>query len=167
MALPAIGLVFLALAAIAQSTVLTRLPIGLRPDLALLLVLIWAMHRSVVEGGLAGMFGGLALDVISAAPFGLLTSLLAAIGALTAIGETNVFRENWPLCWATAGLATLGLHGGEALALQAFGYQLPSFPVFVQIVAPNALINALLMPFIHTFIRRLLQWLRGWRPIRI
>lgn len=165
--LGALGLLGLALAAILQATLLTRLPSWLRPDLVLVLVLAWAMQRSVVEGSVAGLLGGLALDLVSLVPFGTHALLLSTIGGLTALAESSVFRDNWPLFWATTILATLALHGGSALALQATGQQLPSFPAVVQLLAPKAVLNAALIPLVYWATRRLLPWFGGWRPVRL
>src|SRR5918911_3711443 len=107
----AFGLAILPLAAIVQGTALDRALGGPRPDLVLLLVLAWSMIRGVAEGTVGGIAGGLALDLTSAAPFGLHTSLLGLTGSLTALGEANLFRGNVPLFVTTAALATIFLHG--------------------------------------------------------
>jgi rod shape-determining protein MreD len=161
------GLAILALAAIVQSTALNQLFEGPRPDLVLVLVLAWSMVRGLAEGTVGGIAGGLALDLLSAAPFGLHTALLGCIGSLTALGEANLFRGNLPIFVTAAALATVMLHGGALLFLQAAGQQ--TFPLarFVQFIVPTAALNALLMPLAFSLVQRGVRALSGWRQLEL
>jgi len=163
----AFGLTVLALAAIVQATIVNRLTGGPRPDLVLLLVLAWSMIRGVAEGTVGGIAGGLALDLTSAVPFGLHTSLLGLTGSLTALGEANLFRGNLPLFVTTAALATICLHGGSILVLQAAGQQTVTLTQFVRFVVPTAVINALLMPLAFGLMQRVLRALGGSRQLEL
>src|SRR5215216_1347338 len=140
---------------------------GPRPDLVLLLVLAWSMNRGLSEGAVGGVVGGLALDLLSAAPFGLHAGLLVLIGSLTALGESNLFRGSIPIFLTAAALATVVLHGGSLLVLQAAGQQTVGFPAFVQIVVPTAALNALLMPLAFVFVQRTVRALGGWRQLEV
>ena len=140
---------------------------GPRPDLVLLLVLAWSMNRGLSEGAVGGVAGGLALDLLSAAPFGLHAGLLVLIGSLTALSESNLFRGSVPIFLTTAALATVVLHGGSLLVLQAAGQQTVSFPAFVQMVVPTAALNALLMPLAFVFVQRTVRALGGWRQLEV
>src|ERR687884_269698 len=128
----AFGLAILPLAAIVQGTALDRALGGPRPDLVLLLVLAWSMLRGAAEGTVGGIIGGLALDLLSAAPFGLHTGLLALIGTVTALGEANLFRGSLPIYFTAAAMATVALHGGTLLVLQAAGHQTVGFTGFLR-----------------------------------
>lgn len=161
------GLLIMSLAAIVQATVLDRFSGGPRPDLVLLIVLSWGILRGLAEGAVGGITGGLALDLLSAAPFGLHTSLLAMLGTLTALGEANLFRGNLPLFSMTAALATVVFHGGALLILQAAGQQAVGLHRFIQFVVPTALLNALLMPLAFILVRRMLRALGGWRQLEL
>lgn len=163
----AFGMVVLALGAIVQATLLHDIFGGGRPDLVLLLVLSWSILRGSTEGTIGGIVGGLALDLLSAVPFGLHTSLLGLIAALTALGEANLFRGSLPLFVITAALASVLLHGGTLLILQAAGQQTLSLPRFAQFVVPAALLNALLMPFAFTLFQRAVRALGGWRQLEL
>lgn len=161
------GVAIVTLGAIVQGTVLTRLPLSPRPDLVLLLVLAWSMLRGMTEGTIGGIVGGMALDLLSAAPFGAHTVLLGAIGFLAALGEANVFRGSVPLFSLTAALATLVLHGGSVLALQLVGQQAVGLVRFVQFVVPAAAANAICMPVVYLLVRRGVRALSGWRQLEL
>lgn len=163
----AFGVALLVGAALFQATFLDRLFGAVRPDLVLLVVLAWSINRGLTEGSIGGILGGLALDTLSAAPFGLHTGLLGAIGSLTALGEENLFRGNVLLFAVTAALATLVLHGGALLVLQASGQQAPGLPRFIQFVVPAALLNGALMPLAYTLVRRGVRALAGWRRLEL
>jgi rod shape-determining protein MreD len=163
----AFGLIVVSSAAIVQATVLNRIIGEPRPDLVLLLVLAWSMIRGLDEGTVGGIAGGLALDLLSAAPFGVHTGLLGLIGSLTALGESNLFRGNLPIFVTTAALATVALHGGSFLVLQAAGQQTFGLPRFVQFVVPTAALNALLMPLVFMLVQRAVRALGGWRQLEL
>lgn len=163
----AFGLLILTLAAILQATVLNRVMAGPRPDLVLVVVLAWSMLRGVAEGTVGGIAGGLALDLLSGAPFGLHTGLLALIGSVTALGEGNLFRGNLPLFLITGALATLCLHGGSVLVLQAAGQHAANLFRFVQFVVPTALFNAVLTPVAFSLCQRAVRALGGWRQLEL
>lgn len=161
------GLALLTFAALFQATLLSRLGSPVRPDLVLLVVLAWSINRGLTEGSIGGIVGGLALDLTSATPFGLHTGLLGAIGSLTALGEENLFRGNVVLFAITGALATVVMHGGALLVLQAAGQQAVGLARFVQFVVPTAVLNALLMPLVYTLVRRVVRALAGWRQLEL
>lgn len=163
----AFGLLVLSLAAIVQATGLSRTAGGPRPDLVLLVVLAWSMLRGFAEGTICGIFGGLVLDVLSAAPFGLHTGLLGVIGAFTALGESNLYRGNLVLFLVTAALATVVLHGGSLLGLQLAGVQAFGAPRFVQFLVPTVALNAVLMPLAFGLVQRGVRALAGWRQLEL
>ncbi len=161
------GILVLVLAAVVQSTAAQHLVGGPRPDLVLLLVLAWSMLRGLTEGTIGGVAGGLALDLLSAAPFGLHTGLLGLIGSFTALGESNLYRGNLILFLTTAALATIALHAGSLLVLQAAGLQAANLARFVEFTVPTALLNALLMPLAFALVQRFVRILEGWRQLEL
>src|SRR5687768_10090640 len=84
----------LVLAALAESTLGYRLDAlgGGRVNLVLMLVAIWSLVRGAQDGLLAGLAGGLALDLMSGTPFGLNTVLLGLIGGGTALNGGTLAR---------------------------------------------------------------------------
>jgi rod shape-determining protein MreD len=163
----AFGLIVLTLAALFQATILARLPMLLRVDLVLVCVLAWSLIRGVAEGTVGGITGGVALDLVSGAPFGLHTGLLGMVGSLAALGEANLFRGNMPIFSLAAALATVLLHAGSLLVLQAAGQQTPGLAGFVRFTVPVAILNAALMPLVYTVIQRGVRVLGGWRQLEL
>ena len=163
----AFGVALLIGAALLQATLLSRSARSFRPDLVLLVVLAWSINRGLAEGSIGGILGGLALDTLSAAPFGLHTGVLGAIGSLTALGEENLFRGSVVLFAVTAALATLVLHGASLLMIQASGQQTVGLLAFIRFVVPVAALNAVLMPLVYTLVRRAVRALAGWRRLRL
>jgi rod shape-determining protein MreD len=161
------GLVVLTLAALIQATVISRLPVLLRVDLVLVCVLAWSLIRGVSEGTVGGITGGLALDLVSGAPFGLHTGLLGMLGSITALGEANLFRGNMPIFALSAALATVLFHAASVLVLQAAGQQTLGLRGFVQYAVPIAMLNAALMPLVYAVIQRGVRVLGGWRQLEL
>jgi rod shape-determining protein MreD len=125
------------------------------------------MLRGFDEGIVGGIVGGMTLDFLSAAPFGLFTGLLGLIGALTALGESNLYRGNLLLFLSTAALATVVLHGGTILVMQAAGLQAVGLLRFIQFVVPTAVLNALLMPLVFRLVLRGVRALGDWRQLEL
>src|SRR3954468_20732660 len=99
----------LVLAALVESTVGYRLDAlgGGRINLVLMLVAAWSLVRGARDGLLAGLIGGLALDLMSGTPFGLQTVLLGLIGWGTAVGGGTLQRGGLALLFGTAVLTTV------------------------------------------------------------
>ncbi len=146
----------LALTAIVQATLVPLLPTGdAKPDLMLLIVVAWGIVRGGGEATLWGLGGGLVLDLLSGAPFGVQTLGLAAVGLLADLMETNFFRSNILLPLAAIFIATFLFHVVEAAAMQTSGYPMDWPAFFVRVVFPTALFNTALMPFIYGILRRI------------
>jgi rod shape-determining protein MreD len=156
----------LVLAALAEATLVHRLELaGGRANLVLLLVVAWSLQRGIEEGALAGLAGGLALDMLGGTPFGLYTAILTVIGAVTALGEATLYRGSLALFFGTAVLVTVSYHGALVLALQVLGHELPSFPRLIRSLVPTVLVNAALMPIVFILAQRLFRALSGWRQL--
>lgn len=161
------GLALIA-AALAEATLGSYLDaLGGRLNLVLVLVTIWSLLRGTQDGLLAGLLGGLALDVVSGTPFGLHTALLGAIGAATALGGGSLTGGGLALLFGTAVLTTVAYQGGLVLVLWAFGWQLPGAMRLVNVLVPTILLNALAMPFAAALARRLDRALSGWRRLEL
>ena len=161
-----VGLVVLA--ALAEATVGHRLEVGAgRANLVLLMVATWSLIRGVEEGALAGLAGGVALDLVSGTPFGLYTGILTLIGAVTALSEATLYRGSLALFFGMAVLTTVCFHGVQVLVLQALGREAPPFTYLVRVLVPTVLINAILMPIIFSLAQRLFRALSGWRQLEL
>jgi rod shape-determining protein MreD len=154
--------------AFAEATVGYRLELGGgRANVVLLMVVAWSLLRGIEEGALAGMVGGLALDLVSGTPFGLHTGIMTLIGAVTALGEATLYRGSLAFFFGTAVLVTVSYHGAAVLALQALGWDMPSFARLVRVLVPTVLINAALMPILFALAQRLFRALSGWRQLEL
>lgn len=153
-----VGLPLLALAAVLQSTVLTRLHVlGGTLDLVLLLALSWTLAGDWVGGIVWGFAGGLLLDVLSGGPFGAMTVGLTLMAYLASLSEGRFWRSHVLLPLATVSLGTLGLHLVNLAFLAAFGYELNWLPALLQLTLPALLLNTLCMlPMYHA-----LRWLHS------
>ena len=161
--------VVLVLAALAESTTGYRLDVlgGGRLNLVLVLVAVWSLVRGAQDGLLAGLAGGLALDLMSGTPFGLNTVLLGIIGGGTALGGGTLTRGGLALLFGTAVLTTVVYHGSMVLILRVFGWEFPGLMRFVNVLVPTIFLNALLMPFAAGFARRLDRAVSSWRRMQL
>ncbi|MCC6178940.1 MAG: rod shape-determining protein MreD [Chloroflexi bacterium] len=158
----------LVLGALAESTVGYRLDVtGGRLNLVLVLVTGWALLRGVQEGMLAGLIGGLALDMVSGTPFGLNAALLGPIGAVAALGQATFSRGGLVLFFGTAVLATVGYHLLFGLTLLALGWQLPGPIRLVNALVPTIVMNGIALPIVASVARRLIRSLSDWRRLEL
>ena len=159
----------LVLAALAESTVGYRLDSlgGGRINLVLALVAVWSLVRGTQDGLLAGLIGGLALDLMSGTPFGLHTILLGLIGGGTAIGGGTLERGGLALLFGTAVLTTVAYHGVTVLVLRVFGWDFPGLMRFVNVLVPTIFLNALLLPVAAAIARRVDRSFASWRRLEL
>jgi rod shape-determining protein MreD len=159
----------LVMAALAESTRGYRLDVlgGGRINLVLVMVAVWSLVRGVQDGLLAGVVGGLALDLMSGTPFGLYTLLLGLIGGGTAIGGGSLTRGGLALLFGTAVLTTVAYHGVTVLVLRVLGWDFPGLMHLVNVLVPTIFLNALAMPFAASFARRLDRALSSWRRLEL
>lgn len=158
----------LAVAALLQSVMGPSLPLVRgRPDTVLVIVLAWSMLRGSGEGAFVGFLGGVLLDSVSYAPFGINSALFGLLGYFLGLPEVNVYRGNLPYFLGTAALATLVYHTLYFLFLQALGFSLPPIIETYATAIPAALLNALLLAPTFVVCRRLLRALAGWTQLRL
>ena len=159
----------LVLAALAESTLGYRMDAvgGGRINLVLVLVALWSLVRGVQDGLLAGLVGGLALDLMSGTPFGLHTVLLGLIGGGTAIGGGTLDRGGLALLFGTAVLTTVAYHGVTVLVLRVLGWDFPGGMRFVNVLVPTIFLNALAMSLLAPFARRVDRAFSTWRRMDV
>jgi rod shape-determining protein MreD len=161
--------VVLLLAAVLESSAGYRLDVlgGARINPVLVLVAVWSLVRGVQQGLLAGLAGGLALDLVAGTPFGLHTVVLGIVGALTSFGGGTLTRGGLALLFGTAVLTTVLYHGIIVLVLRLFGWDFPGLLRFVNVLVPTIFLNALLMPFAAGFARRLDRAMSSMRRMEL
>ncbi|RLC81336.1 MAG: rod shape-determining protein MreD [Chloroflexi bacterium] len=142
--------------ALIQSILFSRVSVrGARPDLMLLVVLIWAFVRSMDEGVIWGFIGGLIIDLLSGGPLGAtaIALVLAAFWAGQPWGQglgTNVAR-----LLLLALLSTATYHLVILIILAWTGHTIDWEFALLRVAGPSVLLNTILTPFI----RQPLAWL--------
>jgi rod shape-determining protein MreD len=151
----------LAFTAIIQITILPQIPIfGYKPDLALALVVAWALLAPVGEAAVWGFIVGIFLDLASGLPFGVHTIALTTIGWLIGWGQATFFRGNLlapPIATITATL----VHNVIILAILAlFNWQINWGDYLLRVTLPSAILNTLALPLVYFPLQRLTRWMR-------
>lgn len=151
----------LVLCAILQSTVTSHIRLaGASPDLVLLLVVALALQGGSGELPLYGILGGVMLDALSGAPFGISTIVLGLVSYLVRVGETNVFHTVRFRPYVAISLATPVYHLLIALLLGMTGHRIVWGAMIWHVALPAMLVNLLFMTLIYYFVlalNRLLQ----------
>lgn len=142
--------------AILQSTVMPRITVlGVHPDLMLLAVTSWSLLRGAQEGMLWALIGGIAVDLISGAPFGVVTLSLLVVSFLSSLGQRNVFRLDLLIPIITIPLATLVYNTIMLALLWALQWPTDWGAGFVRVILPAMLVNTISMPLVYLALRTL------------
>lgn len=144
-----ITLPLLALVALIQITWLPQAAIlGYKPELALALVVAWAMLAPVGEAAVWGFILGVFLDLASGLPFGMHTLALTMLGWVVGWVQTTFFRGNLLAPPITMIAATIVYHlvllGIRAL----FNTPIDWLAYLIRVTLPTAILNALILPVI-------------------
>ncbi len=151
----------LASAAILQATIVPHLAIlGVFADLPLLVVASWGLLRGAKEGIVWGFVAGLAVDLLSGAPFGAATLGLIAAGFLSGLGQVTVGRTHLALSAVVVFLATIAYDVLFLLVIQISGGAATWVDSLVRLILPSAVLNAVLAPVVFLFLRWLSNRLR-------
>jgi rod shape-determining protein MreD len=145
----------LTIIALFQTVVLARVELwGARPNLMLLVVLIWSIVRNLDEGLVAALIGGLILDLFSGGPPGLMA--LGMLAAAFLAGQEWGRGVGFPIItlWFSTLISVLAYHVVLLTVLSWTRYSVDWVTAFLYIAAPSALLNAVLAPFI----RPILSW---------
>ncbi|MBM3127637.1 MAG: rod shape-determining protein MreD [Chloroflexi bacterium] len=156
-----ISIPLLALVAIIQIVLLPQVAIfGYKPDLALALVVAWAMLAPVGEAAVWGFIIGIFLDLASGLPFGMHALALTTLGWLIGWGQTTFFRGNLLAPPVALVLATLAHHVILLGILALINWQIDWAAYLLRVTLPTALLNALVMPALFFPLQRVARWLR-------
>lgn len=120
----------------------------------LLTVVSWALLRGGREGAVWGFAGGVMLDLLSGAPFGVITLSLLLVGYLSGLGEINVFRANFLLPAFVVLVATLLYNAVILLLLQLLGQSVLWESALLHVILPTVLLNVLILPLFYLPLRR-------------
>ncbi len=157
----------LALAALLQSTVLTRMAVrGVKPDLVLLLVLIGTLLYGARASLIWAFLGGIFLDIFSGGPMGASSLALMAAALVASIGHRTLSRYHLlvPIGVAVVGTLTYGVtYLGILIILDSMAglfnnelllRDIPFWPTIQAVLAPALLYNTILMIFAIPLLNR-------------
>jgi rod shape-determining protein MreD len=103
-----LSILFLALALLLQSTILSRVAIsGVKPDLALIILVFLAIRRGSMVGQFAGFGSGLVEDFISLPPLGFYALVRTIIGFLYGLLEGSLVVDSIFMPFLLIAIATL------------------------------------------------------------
>jgi rod shape-determining protein MreD len=142
--------------ALIQTVLLSRINLwGARPELMLLVVLIWAVVRGVDEGLVWGFIGGLIVDLLSGAPMG--ATVLALLSVVFLAGQPwgQGLSSQVAQLLLPALVGVVVYHLVLLLVLAWTGHAVDWGFALLRVAGPSALLNMMLAPFI----RQPLAWL--------
>jgi rod shape-determining protein MreD len=142
----AIGVPFLALLAVLQSSILSywRLLDG-RPDLVLIAVVAWGLTGRARETMVWGLIGGLFLDLFSGLPVGTSSLVLVLIAYLASFLEGRFWEANLLLPLVVMLIASLVYHFFGFGAIVLSGRGIDFVMALSRIILPSTFLNLLLV----------------------
>jgi len=144
----------LVIAAILQSTLVSHFRIlGVFADLPLLVVASWGLLRGPREGLSWGFLAGVAVDLFSGAPFGAATFGLMAVGFLSGLGQSTVFRSQFFLPLLVVLLATVVYDMLFLIVTWISGFPVSWLDSLFRLVLPSAVLNAVVTPVVFVIVR--------------
>ena len=154
--------VFGLVAAVLQSTLLSHLALYRAvPDIALGIIVYSAYINGVMTGQMSGFCYGIALDFISAAPFGLNAFVRTIIGALAGLMKGTFFLDilllPMLLCASATLLKALILF---LLSLLMSGSVQP-YPLAAPVLWAEMALNTVIAPFLFAFLKQFSSLLTG------
>ena len=151
-----VTILLLSTVVILQTTAMPYLSIlGVKPDLVLLMVVSWSLLRGAKEGMIWALVGGIGLDLVSGAPFGISTVALVGLSLLAGLGQFSVFRTHIALPLIAALIATLAYDLFFLLLLLMRGASIAWVDSLIKVMLPSILVNVLLAPLVY----KALYWL--------
>jgi len=133
-----------------QSTLIPVISIGgIRPDLALVVVISAALTGGRETGVLCGTFGGILQDLLSVGPFGLNTLTKIMLGLVFGLYERKVNQGNLLLPMVAVFAGTVGSTVVAAIFLAAYGFSGTIPSLFLQMI-PTTAYHILLAAPIHS-----------------
>jgi rod shape-determining protein MreD len=136
-----------------QSTLLQKIAIaGVKPDLALLVLIFVSMRRGSMVGQISGFATGFLEDVMNVSPLGFHSLLRTVMGFLYGLLSGNVFVDPFLMPIVLAVIATIlkGILSGIVSAL--FGITASGFMTFAGRILIEAGYNGVIAPFLFALL---------------
>lgn len=150
------GVVFILIAALLQSTVLSRLSVYIHaiPDITLIILVFMAYVNGTMTGQLTGFFSGFLLDFLSSAPLGLNALVRTLVGAFAGFIKGTFFLDIFLLPMALcAGATVFKVLISMVLHLLLPG-AIPSYNFFGLTLWVELALNTLLAPFFFALLKQ-------------
>ena len=140
-----VGSVLMAFLAVLQSSLLNRFPfLSGTANLILLATVSWALTGRVAEAIVWAFFGGLCLDLLSGAPFGVSSMALVAAAYLASLTEGR-FWEGHPLApLGVMAVASLVFFAVTMAGVWVSGHPIDPALAITHVVLPTTFLNVLL-----------------------
>lgn len=147
-------------AALLQSTLSPFIKIsGVHPDLVLLLVVSWTILRGLEDGLVWAGIGGISLDFISGAPFGIFTLALLLITMTTGFFHGRTFGSSIVVPLSLAFPLSLFFNVLALIFLNVLGRPVIWIDAFSNVLFPAALFNTGVMILVFPLLYLLNRWL--------
>jgi rod shape-determining protein MreD len=142
-----------------QSTILSKISIrGVRPDLALIVLVFVSMRRGSMPGQISGFASGFLEDLMNLSPLGFHSLLRTVIGFLYGLLSGNVFIDPFLMPMILLVVATIlkGVLAGIVSAL--FGLTASGFITFTGRLWIEVGYNGVLAPFLFALLNLFKVW---------
>lgn len=155
-----IPLVILIIATLLQTTLSPYIKINnVHPDLVLVLVIGWTCLRGFGDGIIWALIGGLCLDLVSGAPFGLFTLALVVVTIIASLFHGRLFGSSIVLPLILTFPLSLLFNGLVLLALNLLGRPVAWNEALTVILVPASIFNTVAMLIIFPLLYMLNRWL--------
>jgi rod shape-determining protein MreD len=135
--------------------------LGLKPDLMMVVVVVFSLMKGEKEGTISGFASGLLQDIFSTSLLGINALAKTVIGFICGILKEKIFHEHIlfmiPVITFIASFIQSII---ISLLLRAFGIEYNLAWSLKQIALPEALYSSLLSPFIFLAINKLFQMIK-------
>jgi rod shape-determining protein MreD len=132
---------------------------GVHPDFVLLLVIGWIILRGLGEGITWALVGGLALDLISAAPFGIFTLSMLLVALLANLSQGRIFGSSVVLPLSLTFPLSITFNALALLLLNLLGRPVIWIDAFSSVILPAAIFNTGVMMIVFPLLYLLNRWL--------
>ena len=134
--------------------------LGIKPDLILIVIVVFSLLKGGKEGAISGFVSGLLQDIFSIGLLGINALAKTVIGFICGILKEKIFHEHMLfLIPVITFIASFIQNILVFLLLHAFGIEYNLVWSLKQVTLPEALYSSLLAPFIFLAINKLFQLL--------
>ena len=132
---------------------------GVHPDLVVLLIIGWVILRGPGEGLIWALIGGLCLDLVSGAPFGVFTFAALLVALVASISHGRIFGSSIVLPLSLTFPLSLLFNGLALLLLVLLGRPVVWADAFFNVLLPAAVFNTVVMMLVFPLLYFLNRWL--------